>query len=165
MKLPKFKQFLASKIGAIATDLEWNPQDATLLSFDCELKPLVVQRDASGSLTYNWHQKEIDETMVLNDPFSIEIKFDSYNFNYDGISLEKLNELGKAFNTQYIYVKGDGRDYQLGEFTSDHSSEIILTINPKEPHKLLEEYNQWLRGLKDKSDKSLESKKTNKNNI
>lgn len=165
MNLPKFKTYLASKIGAIATDKEWVAEDATLLSFDCELRSLVVQRDVNGALTYNWHQKEVTQEMVLNDPFSIEVKFDSYNFTYDGISLAKLNELSKAFNTEYIYVKGDGRDYQLGEFTSDHSSEIILTIIPKEPTLLLEEYNNWFMALKEKSDKKLDSKKPGKNNI
>jgi galactose-1-phosphate uridylyltransferase len=73
----------------------------------------------------------------------VEFKLSTVSFNNRGIELVALNKLAKAFGTENIIVSGDGHDYQLSEYTSDHESEIVLTINVENKAHLEPQYQKW----------------------
>lgn len=162
MKLPKFKEFLVSKLVHMLLDKEESNQNTKLYAKDSEIHPLnyeVNKNIEDKENIYTWDNNNVTENMVLSRPFSLEIKLDSYMFNSKGISFRTLTKISAAFETDEIYVNGDGDTYQLGEFTTDHSSEVIVTVCPKNPQKLLDQYNLWFNNLREESNKKLSSVK------
>lgn len=162
MKLPKFKEFLVSKLVHLVLDRDETSENKKLYAKDSEIHPLnyeISKNIDDKENIYTWDNNNITESMVLTRPFSIEIKLDSYMFDHKGVSFKTLQKLSTSFETEDIYVNGDGETYQLGEFTTDHSSEIIVTVHPKNPEKLLKQYAFWFNNLREESNKKLNSVK------
>lgn len=156
MKLPKFKNFISNTIVNCLFD-NFNIYEENLYAKDStfEVSPinfnhsdktemdqfLIVHKQLREKIdTLN---KSPESDTIMNTDFSFIIHFDSHIVE-TGISLQNLIKISKNLHTDLLFINGDGNDYQLGEFTSGHDSEVILHVQFKgTKDKLIADYQQW----------------------
>ena len=59
------------------------------------------------------------------------------------VNLEQLLKVSEKFGTTKVSISGDGRDYQLSEFASDHSSEVIIQVELNNKAHVMAAYRTW----------------------
>lgn len=155
MDLKLFKDFCVQKI----IHNIYNPEigDIRLFSNDAELKvevPDVCISDFEQLSTKDRIRQKFDIGSQFHKSPSI-YKFleldifiiqtlDMNALPHAGISFKKLQAISDSILSQDISVAGDGNDYQLGEHTSGHDKEIILTIKLENKPELLQQYENWI---------------------
>lgn len=156
MNLPKFKNYISNTIASTLFDhvdiygenlyskdsafevSNFSLPHATKEDMDSYKAAYKIKRDLVESL-----DKSPNVEDVVNGEFSFVIHFDSCMLG-TGVSLKQLNKMAKKLHTDNIFVNGDGNDYQLGEYTGGHDSEIILHIEFKgNKEQLVADYQKW----------------------
>lgn len=160
IKLPNFKQYLASKICTSIYNKEWNLNDINLFNNDMSIIPTKIIQAKGGDKIYNWDKIVITDQMVENQEFTIKMQFDTLALPDASLSFKTLKKISESFNTEDISVSGDGNDYQLSEYTGGHDSEVKLSIKPHNAKQLIEEYIVWHQSLEEQNEaKKLEKAK------
>lgn len=156
MNLPKFKNYISNTIvSSFFNHVDIYGENLYSKDSSFEVPQFTMPYSTKEEMVlYNAAYKEkraVIESLnkspkledVINSEFSFVIHFDSSMFT-TGISLKQLNKIAKKLYTDSIFINGDGSDYQLGEYTSGHDSEIILHILFKgNKEKLVADYQNW----------------------
>lgn len=154
--LPKFKEFICNNVIVNIFENQ-NIYEPTLFSNDSSFNVLPIQLSTKTKEEQDLYisvfkdQSKIisslnnnpTEQIVLNNDFGFSIHFDSSMIN-NGISLHSLLKISDSLHTELLFISGDGHDYQIGELTSSHESEVILNIHfIGNKDNLLNDYKKW----------------------
>lgn len=177
MKLFKFKNFISNTIAdSIFENVSIYEENLYSKDSSFSVSPIdlsnsnkedlaLYQKKYKESLEFiNSLSKSPEEEDVLKNNFAFAIHFDAISVG-TGVSLKSLVKISKKLHSNFVFINGDGNDYQLGEFTSGHDSEVIIHIQFIGDKKaLVKDYQDWYL----KREKFLSQKiqdKLNKNRI
>lgn len=166
--LPKFKRFLCDKLiislwgkehlrssGYFLADSSFvhAPYSYEKLSTneDHDRKDLIKKHFEHNKNVYDMNS-EVTKEYLFDLDFALQVSISTVTFN-EGISLKKLNEISHNFYDAEIFLSGDGHDYELSEMTSDHSSEIILSLVINNKEAIFNEYTNWYKDWYAKNEK------------
>ena len=126
--------------------------------------PHMTERGIDASYNVSLYEKDAElldtkhPSISSTDP-SIKIKIDKSFFPFGlGVSLAQMKDISESFQTENVWVSGDGYDYQYGEYTSGHDSEVEIVVLLDNPTHLRSQFNEW----KTKRDILKEEKKSTK---